>query len=73
MRTSAVTHLPGLARHMEGRNASYVARKLGMDISSISQLVSCKRGASLAMALRLATYFGTSVEDLASKPALIPA
>ena len=58
---------------MEGRNASYVAGKLGMDSSSISQLVTCKRGSSLAMALRLATYFSTTVEDLVSKPAPLPA
>ncbi len=63
-RTNLTTYLPGLAKHMEGRKINYVAEKLGIDQSFLSQLIGCKRGASLAMALSLARYFKTSVESL---------
>ncbi len=63
-RTNLTTYLPGLAHFMEGRKTVYVAEKLEIDQSALSQLINCKRGASLAMALKLARFLGTSVECL---------
>ena len=66
MRTSTTIYLSGLKPLIvsEGRKISYVAEKVGVDASFLSQLAGCKRGASLAMALRLAEFFGVTVEKL---------
>lgn len=63
-RTNDTTYLPGLAELMEGRIAIYVAEQLDIDQSTLSLLISCKRGASLAMARKIAAYFGVSIERL---------
>lgn len=63
-RTNDVTYLPGLAQLMAGRKINYVAEALEIDQSTLSLLIQRKRGASLAMARRLARYFGTTVEEL---------
>ena len=71
MRSNPITYLPGLKRQMDGRTSRYVAEKTGIPAGTISQLLGCHRGSSLAMALRLAKYLHTSVEALAE--ASIPA
>ena len=53
---------------MDGRTSRYVAEKTGIPAGTISQLLGCHRGSSLAMALRLAKYLHTSVEALAEAP-----
>lgn len=63
-RAISTTPLPGLRSLLRGRNLSQVARDLGIDRGFLSQLVSCKRGASLAMARRLAIYLDTTIETL---------
>lgn len=64
MRTNETTYLPGLKKLLEGKVVSYHAERLGIDSSSLSQYKNCKRGVSLAMALKIAKYFGTTVEKL---------
>jgi len=64
MRTNLTTYLPGLKQLTEGRKLTYIARQIGIDQSTLNGLVHCKRGASLAMALTLAGYFGVTVEEL---------
>ena len=68
MRSNPITYLPGLKRQMDGRTSRYVAEKTGIPAGTISQLLGCHRGSSLAMALRLAKYLHTSVEALAEAP-----
>jgi plasmid maintenance system antidote protein VapI len=53
---------------MEGRKLTYVAEKLGIDHSTLSLLVRCERGASLAMALQLARFFEVPIERLMVEP-----
>lgn len=72
-RTNDITYLPGLKKLMEGRKAGYVADQLGIDQSTLSCLVNLDRGASLAMALKIARYFNTTVESLCEDRQLVSA
>ncbi len=63
-RAIAITKLPGLKALMRGRRLSQVADDLAINKGFLSQLISCKRGASLAMAVRLSGYLETTVEAL---------
>jgi plasmid maintenance system antidote protein VapI len=63
-RTNQVTKLPGLRALMHDRNMRVVAEMLGIDPSSLSLIVNCKRGVSLAMALKISAYFNVTVEQL---------
>lgn len=66
-RTNQTTYLRGLASLLADRKISYIASQMNIDPSTLYQLVRCKRGASLSMALDLAEYLHTSVEKLASR------
>lgn len=72
MRTHETVLLPGLKAFTEGRNISYIAKQIQTDQGGLNRLVSCKRGASLAMALSLAKYFHTTVEKLVEEPKPTP-
>jgi plasmid maintenance system antidote protein VapI len=62
------TRLPGLRQFMRDRNMSKVASTLGINQSSLSLIVNCKRGASAEIADKLAIYFGTTVSALRTAP-----
>lgn len=63
-RAKSITVLPGLKARLRGRKLIQIARDLNLDRGFLSQLASCKRGASLATACALATYLDTSIESL---------
>ena len=64
MRTSGNLLLPGLKPLIDGRRINYMAEKLGVDETLLSRVVKCERGANLALAMRLAKYFDTTIEAL---------
>src|ERR1700723_2202080 len=45
-----------------GLTAYRLAKQLGVSRPTITQIVSCRRGVTAEMALRLARYFGTSAQ-----------
>ncbi len=62
-RTEAV-YLRGLADLMLFTEQNKVAAALGVSESTISYIRTCKRGASLGLAVNLAKFYRVSIEEL---------
>ena len=73
MRTSGNLLLPGLKPLLDGRRINYMAEKIGVDETMLSRVVKCERGANLALALKLAQYFNTTVDALLKTDQNVPA
>ena len=49
---------------MVGVNARHVTERIGLNVTTLYALIACRRGASLAMALKLSRGLGTTIETL---------
>ena len=64
MRTNETTYLYGLRPLMVGVNARHVTERIGLNVTTLYALIACRRGASLAMALKLSRGLNTTIEAL---------
>ena len=49
---------------MVGVNARHVAGRIGLNVTTLYALIACRRGASLAMAIKLSRGLDTTIETL---------